>query len=217
MVNFPSEQNGKEDDHLDSDGDGIPDFLDDDDDNDGILDADDEDADGDGIPDDDEIRYFKDIYTEKEKDLNEVDSGIENSPDDDTDSDGDGIPDYLDTDNYQSNGVSDENDDGDDADGDGIPDDDEVKKFKDVLEEDRDDDEIEEGLFGTLGGFFKRKLLSLPPQRAGVLLYLSFCRTQTTHPGLVFCTEILTSIHLFMCVISPLSSFFDYSFDIIRN
>ena len=148
MVNFASEHNGKE--------------------------ADDQDSDGDGISDDDETGHFKDIYTEKERDLNEVDIGVENPPDDDTDSDGDGIPDYLDTDNYQNNGVSDEDDE--DADGDGIPDDDEVKKFKDVLEEDTEDDEIEEGLFGTLGGFFKRKLLSLPPQWAGVLLYVSFCR-----------------------------------------
>jgi len=41
-------------DHLeavDSDGDGIPDHLDDDDDNDGIPDSQDNDDDGDGIPD----------------------------------------------------------------------------------------------------------------------------------------------------------------------
>ena len=35
----------------DSDGDGIPDYLDDDDDNDGIPDDQDDDDDGDGIPD----------------------------------------------------------------------------------------------------------------------------------------------------------------------
>ena len=159
MINFPSEHNGNEDHDQDSDGDGIPDYLDDDDDH------------GDVITDDNETGHFKDIYTVKERDVNDVNSGIENPPDDDNDSDGDGISDYLDSDKYQNNGVSDENDD--DVDGDGNPDDDEVKKFKDVSEEDTEDDEVE-GLFGTLGGFFKRKLLSLPPQRAGVLLYLSF-------------------------------------------
>ena len=38
----------------DSDGDGIPDYLDEDDDNDGILDSQDDDDDGDGIPDSEE-------------------------------------------------------------------------------------------------------------------------------------------------------------------
>ncbi len=50
-------------------GDGIPDYLDDDDDGDGIPDHLDDDVDGDGIPD-----------VEEEHDI---------------DSDGDGIPDYL--------------------------------------------------------------------------------------------------------------------------
>ena len=36
----------------DTDGDGIPDYLDDDDDGDGIPDDEDDDDDGDGIPDD---------------------------------------------------------------------------------------------------------------------------------------------------------------------
>ena len=36
---------------VDSDGDGIPDYLDDDDDNDGIPDHIDHDQDGDGVPD----------------------------------------------------------------------------------------------------------------------------------------------------------------------
>jgi hypothetical protein len=39
---------------LDTDGDGIPDYLDDDDDGDGIPDDIDDDDDGDGIPDEDE-------------------------------------------------------------------------------------------------------------------------------------------------------------------
>ena len=52
-------------DEIDSDGDGTPDYLDDDDDNDGIPDYLDKDDDGDGIPDDEE------------------------------DSDGDGIPDHM--------------------------------------------------------------------------------------------------------------------------
>ena len=48
---------------MDSDGDGIPDHLDDDDDGDGILDHLDTDDDGDGIPDDQEGKYqFEMIY-----------------------------------------------------------------------------------------------------------------------------------------------------------
>jgi len=42
------------DEKKDSDGDGVPDYLDDDDDNDGIPDSQDNDDDGDGIPDDQE-------------------------------------------------------------------------------------------------------------------------------------------------------------------
>ena len=41
-------------DEVDTDGDGVPDYLDDDDDNDGILDDHDDDDDGDGILDNDE-------------------------------------------------------------------------------------------------------------------------------------------------------------------
>lgn len=48
----------------DSDGDGIPDYLDDDDDNDGIPDHLDIDDDGDGIPD------FKDLVSMRVYDLN---------------------------------------------------------------------------------------------------------------------------------------------------
>ena len=138
-----------------------------------MLDEYDEDADGDGIPDDDEIRKFQDIDTEKEEsadiDLEAADSGIESEVEDDLDSDEDGLPGFL---AKGEETAGDDNDD--DVDGDGIPDDDVAKNFQDNVEEAEEDD-IEEGFFGTLGGFFKRKLLSLPPDWAGVLLYLSFC------------------------------------------
>ncbi len=52
--------------NLDTDGDGIPDFLDGDDDNDGIPDEEDEDANGDGIPD---VKFRK-------KDVEEDDDSI---------------------------------------------------------------------------------------------------------------------------------------------
>ena len=68
----------------DTDGDGIPDYLDDDDDNDGIPDYLDDDADGNGIDDDEEGKYF--------------DSDGDGIPDHlDDDDDNDGIPDSLDT------------------------------------------------------------------------------------------------------------------------
>ena len=67
----------------DTDGDGIPDYLDDDDDNDGIPDYLDDDADGNGINDADEGKYF--------------DSDGDGIPDHlDDDDDNDGIPDHLD-------------------------------------------------------------------------------------------------------------------------
>ena len=78
---------------LSSKGDGIPDYLDDDDDNDGIPDHLDDDIDGDGIPD-----------IEEEKLVDSDQDGIPDHLDDDDDNDG--IPDHLD----------------DDDDGDGIPD-----------------------------------------------------------------------------------------------
>ena len=73
---------------VDSDGDGIPDHLDDDDDNDGIPDSQDNDDDGDGIPDHLEA----------------------------VDSDGDGIPDHLDDDD-DNDGIPDSQDNDDDGDG----------------------------------------------------------------------------------------------------
>ncbi len=95
----------------DSDGDGIADYLDDDDDNDGIPTADedvnnngdltDDDSDGDGIPD-----YLDPLDTDGDTipDLVEDANNDGNPANDDTD--GDGTPDYLDT----------------DSDNDGIPD-----------------------------------------------------------------------------------------------
>lgn len=63
---------------MDTDGDGLPDSLDDDDDNDGILDRDDPDDNGNGITDLFESR------------LGMIDRTV--------DTDRDGIPDYLDPD-----------------------------------------------------------------------------------------------------------------------
>lgn len=95
----------------DSDGDGIADYLDDDDDNDGIPTADedvngngdltDDDSDGDGIPD-----YLDPLDTDGDTipDLVEDANNDGNPANDDTD--GDGTPDYLDL----------------DSDNDGIPD-----------------------------------------------------------------------------------------------
>ena len=51
MVSLIPDSDGKE---VDTDGDGIPDYLDDDDDNDGIPDHLDNDDDNDGIPDSEE-------------------------------------------------------------------------------------------------------------------------------------------------------------------
>ena len=101
---------------MDSDGDGVPDHLDDDDDNDGIPDSQDNDDDGDGIPDSEEEEL------------------------DETDSDGDGVPDFLDDDD-DNDGIPDSEDDDDDGDGtkdededgDGDDDDDEVFTFGRVV------------------------------------------------------------------------------------
>merc|ERR1739838_953462 len=100
----------------DSDGDGVPDHLDNDDDGDGIPDDQEVDSDGDGIPDH----------------LDTDDDGDGIPDDEEVDSDGDGIPDHLDTDD-DGDGIpddADDDDDGDgvsdhlemDSDGDGIPD-----------------------------------------------------------------------------------------------
>jgi len=91
---------------LDSDGDGIPDFvetLDRDTDKDGTPDYLDTDSDNDGIPD----------Y---------IESGISDACDNNSpvDTDGDGVPDYLDLDS-DGDGMPDASEGTSDCDGDGIP------------------------------------------------------------------------------------------------
>ena len=100
---------------VDTDGDGTPDYLDEDDDGDGISDADEgsrdyTDTDGDGTPD----------YQDDDSDGDGVADSVEGSED----TDGDGTPDYQDEDN-DGDGISDIDEgsaDNIDSDGDGIPD-----------------------------------------------------------------------------------------------
>ena len=117
----------------DTDGDGVPDYLDLDDDGDGVPtteedtsndgDPANDDTDGDGVPD----------YLDPDDDgdgvpTTEEDTNNDGDPAND-DADGDGVPDYLDPDD-DGDGVptaeEDTNNDGDptndDADGDGVPD-----------------------------------------------------------------------------------------------
>ena len=101
--------------NIDTDGDGIPDYLDEDDDNDGIPDIEDDDDDGDGILD-----FLEDINVSKS------DDGSWDIPDTDNtktfeaakekDTDGDGIPDSIDDDD-DNDGIPDYLDDDDDGDG----------------------------------------------------------------------------------------------------
>jgi uncharacterized repeat protein (TIGR01451 family) len=93
----------------DQDGDGTPDFLDDDVDGDGIPNSveGDGDSDGDGIPD----------YQDTDSD----NDGIPDSVEGEVDTDGDGVPDYLDEDS-DDDGIPDAVEGTVDTDGDGIPD-----------------------------------------------------------------------------------------------
>lgn len=100
----------------DSDGDGIPDYLDTDSDNDGIPDAEEgtSDTDGDGTPD-----YLDDSLDEDGDGIPDI---IET--DGNTDTDGDGIPDFNDADS-DNDGLTDGEESGAlgvDSDGDGIDD-----------------------------------------------------------------------------------------------
>ena len=140
-------------DPVDTDGDGVADYRDEDSDNDGIPDADegandsdndgtpdyrDDDSDGDGIPDADE--GANDSDNDGTPDYRDNDSDGDGIPDADegaNDSDNDGIPDYRDEDSDNDGipdadeGVNDSDNDGtpdyrdEDSDGDGIPDTDE--------------------------------------------------------------------------------------------
>lgn len=97
---------------LDTDGDGTPDYLDNDDDNDGIADS------VEGFADDD-----SDTIVNARDDDSDGD-GVNDSQDEDSigfrDSDGDEIPDYIDTDD-DNDGITDSVEGVGDSDNDGIP------------------------------------------------------------------------------------------------
>ncbi|MCS7178867.1 MAG: right-handed parallel beta-helix repeat-containing protein [Anaerolineae bacterium] len=126
---IPNEQEGTGD----TDGDGIPDYLDTDSDNDGIPDAVEgtRDTDGDGIPD------FRDPDSDNDGIPDAVEGNVDTDGDGtpdyrDTDSDNDGIPDDVEYDNCQTPPC--------DADGDGIP---------DFRERDSDNDGVTDNAEGT--------------------------------------------------------------------
>ena len=127
-------------DNDDSDGDGVPNWLDTDDDGDGVdtadevydglTDPEDQDSDGDLIPD----------YLDEDDDGDAIDT-IDEDVDGDgdptnDDSDGDGIYDYLDLDD-DGDGVDTIDEDTEDTDGDGDP---------DYLDPDSDDDGVDDGV-----------------------------------------------------------------------
>ena len=113
---------------IDGDGDGTPDFSDDDDDGDGTLDASDNDDDDDGIDD-------------SQDDLDADGDGICDIAD--PDDDGDGVVDALDTDD-DGDGVDDEVDQ--DADGDGIADDQDTDDDNDGTDDGADTDDNGDGV-----------------------------------------------------------------------
>lgn len=108
---------------VDTDGDGLPNYNDEDSDNDGISDSEEAqiagqdpceidpvDSDGDG----------EDDYVDPDSDNDGLPDDLENGGDD-TDTDGDGIPDYLDTDS-DNDGILDEDEGLGDCDLDEVPD-----------------------------------------------------------------------------------------------
>ena len=114
----------EEEEERDSDGDGVPDLIDDDDDNDGIPDDMDDDDDGNGVPDFLEADYVEESVNDFEYvDNKSTDTLVEESDYDSDklkkeliDSDLDGIPDYLDDDD-DNDGIPDYLDEDDDGDG----------------------------------------------------------------------------------------------------
>jgi len=125
IIENPDDNPGEE--NTDTDGDGVPDYLDDDADGDGIPDAEegDGDTDGDGIPD----------YLDADADNDGIPDAIEGADD----ADGDGIPNYLDDDS-DGDGIPDAIEGTADADGDGIP---------NFLDDDSDGDGIPDVVEGT--------------------------------------------------------------------
>jgi murein DD-endopeptidase MepM/ murein hydrolase activator NlpD len=115
---------------VDSDGDGLPNWLDLDSDGDGVPDS----VEGEGDVDHDGVPNFLDEDSD-----NDGVPDSEEAGDDPPDSDGDGDPDFLDTDS-DNDGLSDADEYGDDpdadADGDGIP---------NALDPDSDNDGISDG------------------------------------------------------------------------
>jgi uncharacterized repeat protein (TIGR01451 family) len=103
ILEDPGEEDG------DADGDGTPDYLDEDIDGDGIPNSveGDGDSDGDGVPD----------YQDTDSD----NDGIPDATEGIGDTDGDGVPDYLDEDS-DGDGIPDELEGSGDTDGDGVPD-----------------------------------------------------------------------------------------------
>jgi uncharacterized protein (TIGR03382 family) len=140
----------------DTDGDNVPDFLDDDSDGDGIPDADesaddvdgdglpgfrDTDSDGDGIPDG--VEGTDDADGDGIPNLEDLDSDGDGALDADEgtgDADGDGVPDFLDADSdADGDGIPDSVEGSGDTDGDGIP---------DFLDDDSDGDGIPDSVEG---------------------------------------------------------------------
>lgn len=162
--------------HGDTDGDGIPDYQDDDMDGDGIpndqdtnnevydtdgdglSDAEDDDIDGDGIPNDEDDDIDGDGIP------NAQDLG--NTPD--TDIDGDGVSDVSDTD-IDGDGLSNSADD--DMDGDGIPNDQDPDADGDGLF--NEDDPTPEGVLGEQEGGIRTDQLRSKREDRGTLCFLA--------------------------------------------
>ncbi|MGD8176160.1 putative Ig domain-containing protein [Marinimicrobium sp. ARAG 43.8] len=139
----------------DSDGDGVPDYVEDEEGTDPGDDKDFPDTDGDGVPDyveenidgtdPEDPEDFKDTDGDGVPDYVEenIDDTDPEDPQDYRDTDGDGVPDYLEND-HDNDGISDDEEgrsENRDSDGDGIP---------DYLDLDSDNDGIPDVLEGTV-------------------------------------------------------------------
>jgi hypothetical protein len=102
----------------DSDGDGIPDYMDPDDDGDGVL-TKDEDVNQDGNPGNDDTDHDgKPNYVDSDDDGDGIPTSTEGLT---TDSDADHVPDYLEPNNVDTDGDGKKNYQDADDDGDGVP------------------------------------------------------------------------------------------------